>query len=153
MEGGGQNKGVDMKKIVLFAIIAAITTSANASDYYETTIRDCNPAAMRAALDKASYDRRAVITVVSCNNGGAYYYDAKDNRDAIVTVESGRNVSVTPRRVVGRRVCADCTAPIERVVSRRHYVEETIQRYQPVVQYVPAGTYTRTRRVCSTCDM
>ncbi len=139
-----------MKKVTLVAIIAALTSgAANASDYYETTIRDCNPAAMRAALDKASFEERAVITVVTCNNGNSRYYDSKDSRDD-VAVRTGSAADIRSRRVVG---CTGCAAPMERVVARRHYVEETVQRYEPVVQYVPSGTYTRTRRVCSECDM
>ena len=143
-----------MKKVTLFAIIAALTgAAANASDYYETTIRDCNPAAMRAALDKASFEERAVITVVTCNNGASRFYDAKDAHSEPLAEYSADNSA--SRDVAAPRAarCADCSAPVERVVARRHYVEETVQRYEPVVQYVPAGTYKRTRRVCSECDM
>lgn len=124
-----------MKKIFLFSVLSVFCASiALASDmlpaggYYETTTQNCDKAAMRETLDRATADRRAVITVVKCAPRVAPVMEIAD-------------------------ACIDCAAPVERVIDRRVYVEETIQQYRPVVHYVPAGTYTRTHRVCNECDM
>ena len=125
-----------MKKIFLASILSVFCASvAMASDmlpaggYYETRTQNCDMAAMQETLDRATADRRAVITVVKCAP-----------RTAAPVVEMDN-------------ACMDCGAPIERVVERRVYVEETVQQYRPVVHYVPTGTYTRTRHICNECDM
>lgn len=127
-----------MKKIFLFSVLSVFCASvALASDmlpaggYYETSTQNCDMTAMHDVLDNATASRRAVITVVKC---------------------APRVVAPAPV-VEFADACIDCAAPVERVTSRRVYVEETIQQYRPVVHYVPAGTYTRTRRVCNECDM
>lgn len=120
-------------KIFMFAMCVLAPVCAMASDmlpaggYYETRSADCDMAAMRRTLDNATADRRAVITVVKC--------------------------APRPAPVVRVDACIDCAPVVERVIDRRVYVEETVQRYAPVVHYVPAGEFTRTRRVCNECDM
>lgn len=120
-------------KIFMFAMIAMAPVAAMASDmrpsggYYETRTSDCDMAAMQRTLDNATADRRAVITVVKC--------------------------APRPAPVARAHACIDCAPMVERVVERRVYVEETVQQYRPVVSYVPAGQFTRTRRVCDECGM
>lgn len=53
-----------MKKLV-FALIAMATVPAMA-DYYRTRTNNCDPAAMRAVLERAAREHRAVITEVNC---------------------------------------------------------------------------------------
>ena len=53
-----------MKKII-FALMAMITVPAMA-DYYKVNTNNCNPAAMRATLERAAREHRAVITEVNC---------------------------------------------------------------------------------------
>ncbi|MBD5391519.1 hypothetical protein HDR66_01790 [bacterium] len=137
-----------MKRYILLSGLCVLTLSpAVASDmppsggYYEASVRDCNPTSMRRTLDSLTHSQRAVITVVKCKEAApvapvhTQYYDAY--------------VTEMPR--APRATCADCMAPVERVVDRQYYVTETVQRYAPVVTYVPDGQYTRTRRVCDTC--
>ena len=133
-----------MKKIFLVSVISIFCAGvALASDmlpaggYYETHSENCDVAAMRETLDRATADRRAVITVVKCpprfaSAGQADYqaeYAASDTAAG----------------------CGD--AEVEQVVARRVYVEETVQKYRPIVHYIPAGTYTRTHIVCGECDI
>lgn len=119
-------------KILMFMVMAVSPVVSMASDmlpaggYYETFVSDCDATTMQRTLDNATADRRAVITVVKC---------------------------AQPAPVVHADVCIDCAPIVERVVDRRVYVEETVQRYAPIVTYVPAGEYVRTRRVCNGCDM
>lgn len=124
-----------MKKAILLSGLCVLTLSpAVASDmppsggYYEVSVRDCNPASMRRTLDSLTHSRRAVITVVKCAETPA------------------------PAPVI-HADCVDCLAPVERVIDRQYYVTETVQRYAPVVTYVPSDEYTRTRRVCDTCGL
>lgn len=132
-----------MKKIFLVSVISIFCAGvALASDmlpaggYYETESTDCDMNAMRTELDRATAARRAVITVVRC-----------------MPRATVQDVSYDAEYAEFDDVCMDCAAPIERVVDRRVYVEETVQQYRPVLHYVPAGTYSRTRRVCSECDI
>ena len=53
-----------MKKLV-FALIAMATVPAMA-DYYRVRTNNCDPAAMRATLERAAREHRAVITEVNC---------------------------------------------------------------------------------------
>lgn len=126
-----------MKKIFLVSMISVFSASvAMASDmlpaggYYETESHNCDMAAMQETLDNATAEHRAVITVVKCAP-----------RPVVVPV------------IELEDVCIDCAAPVEQVIDRRVYVEETVQQYRPVMHYVPSGTFTRTRRVCNECNM
>jgi len=146
MGRGNATKGKnDMKKVFLFSAISIFCMgAAMASDmlpaggYYETRAENCDMDAMRAQLDRATAERRAVITVVKC---------APARRPAAAHVSDEMNV------VELGGACAGCVAPVERVIDRRVYVEETVQQYRPVVRYVPAGTYTRTRPAYNECNM
>lgn len=136
-----------MKKIFLVSVISVFCAGvALASDmlpaggYYETESADCDMNAMRAELDRATAARRAVITVVRCAPRAAAL-------DAVWDASYGAEYEVFDDG------CTDCTAPIERVIDRRVYVEETVQQYRPVLHYVPAGTYSRTRQICNECEM
>lgn len=53
-----------MKKLV-FALVAMATVPAMA-DYYRVRTNNCDPAAMRATLERAAHEHRAVITEVNC---------------------------------------------------------------------------------------
>ena len=53
-----------MKKLV-FALVAMATVPAMA-DYYRVRTNNCDPAAMRATLERAAREHRAVITEVNC---------------------------------------------------------------------------------------
>ncbi len=53
-----------MKKLV-FALVAMATVPAIA-DYYRVRTNNCDPAAMRATLERAAREHRAVITEVNC---------------------------------------------------------------------------------------
>lgn len=138
-----------MKKLFLVSILSVFCVSvAAASDmlpaggYYETRTDNCDMVAMHDTLDRATADRRAVITVVKCAPWAT----------APHAVAASRAYAPAPVAEYGA-VCTNCAAPIEVVTDRRVYVEETVQTYAPVVHYVPAGTYTRTRRACNACDM
>lgn len=134
-------------KVLGFMFMMFVPVMAMASDmrpaggYYETRSANCDMTAMRRTLDRATADRRAVITVVKC-----------DPRQDVARNDNGYAGNMEFAAFSGN-ACTECAAPVERVVSRRTYVEETVQQYRPVVAYVPTGTYTRTRRVCNECDM
>lgn len=121
-----------MKKIVFMSMfIALASVSAFASDnYYKTSINTCDEGEMRAALDKATSEKRAVITIVECENG-------------VVTTRVMKNEEKPGC------CCNTCGAPKEEVVKREYFVRETVQKYKPVVKYVPDGTYTRVKPVCN----
>lgn len=53
-----------MKKLV-FALIAMASVPAVA-DYYRVRTNNCDPAAMRATLERVAREHRAVITEVNC---------------------------------------------------------------------------------------
>lgn len=141
-----------MKKIFLASIFSIFCAGAAAASdmlpaggYYETRAQNCDMRAMRAQLDQATADRRAVITVVKCN--GASDAAASENSDTVLRDDNMH------AGTCGCTSYGGCGGTIERVVGRRIYVEETVQRYEPVVHYVPAGQYTVRRRVCNNCDM
>lgn len=99
------------------------------ADVYRESVDTCDEAEMRAALDRATSDNRAVITIVECDNG----------------VVRTKTKSVAP---VKANTC-DLGCPEKQAVVRREYfVRETVQTYKPVVKYVPSGTYTRVKPVC-----
>lgn len=141
--GESRSKGVDMKKAMLLSLfVAMFSGSAIASDYYEVSTHDCRHASMRAALDRATADRRAVVTVVKCEKSSL----RGNEITARATAES--SAPKITHCGCGHRY----GRPVEEVVSRQYFVRETVQKYRPVVKYVPDGTYTRTRPVCGDID-
>lgn len=118
-----------MKKFVLFSLIASLFGAAAVADVYRENVYSCDESEMRAALDRATADKRAVITIVECDNG------------IVRTVKQPAPKMVKAYNTYG------CSCEQE-VVKREYFVRETVQTYKPVVQYVPAGTYTRVKPVC-----
>ena len=118
-----------MKKIVMFSLIAGLFSNVALSDAYIEKVNNCDESEMRAALDRATADKRAVITVVECDNG---------------IVRTVKKSAPTPTYNTCGCGCAEKSA----VVKREYFVRETVQTYKPVVQYVPADTYTRVKPVC-----
>lgn len=129
-----------MKKFVLFSLIASLVSTVAVADVYRESINTCDEAEMRAALDRATRENRAVITIVECDNG------------VVRTTTQPRPMPVQPAPVAVRPAnncgCIDCGTQ-EEVVKREYFVRETVQQYRPVVQYVPAGTYTRVKPTCT----
>ena len=126
-----QAKGKIMKKFVLVGILAAVFTNIASADIYREKVNNCDEAEMRAALDRATYDKRAVITIVECENGVV------------------RSIS-KPKKVAKEYSDCGCGCNTkEEVVKREYFVRETVQKYKPVVKYVPAGTYTRVKPACN----
>ena len=127
-----------MRKFVLFSLIASLFSTVAVADIYRESINTCDEAEMRAALDRATRDNRAVITIVECDNG---------------VVRTTTHPQPQPRKVAARPVCETCgcidCGTQEEVVKREYFVRETVQQYKPVVQYVPAGTYTRVKPTCT----
>lgn len=107
-----------------------------AGGYYETTSYSCDRAAMQNMLDAATADRRAVITVVKCDPQSSSNNNANNMR-----IYADRNM------VSDISGCIDCLGPVEKVIDRRVYVEETIQQYEPVIKYFPTDTYVRKYRI------
>lgn len=131
-----------MKKSVLLSLVTALCAgTAFASDYYQIRTNDCRMESMQRMLDRATAQRRAVITVVQCDKSAA------NENDVVV-----RTVQSYDAPVVRSDDCATCVRPVERVVNRQYFVRETVQQYRPVVKYVPDGTYTRVRAVCGDFD-
>ena len=118
-----------MKKFVLFSLIASLFGTAAVADVYRENVYSCDESEMRAVLDRATADKRAVITIVECDNG------------IVRTVKQPAPKMVKAYNTYG------CGYEQE-VVKREYFVRETVQTYKPVVQYVPAGTYTRVKSVC-----
>lgn len=130
-----------MKKFVLFSLIASLFSTVAVADMYRESVNNCDEAEMRAALDRATRDNRAVITIVECDNG------------VVRTTSQPRPVVAQPAPVMARPACPACgcmdCGTQEEVVKREYFVRETVQQYRPVVQYVPAGTYTRVKPTCT----
>lgn len=126
-----------MKKFVLLSLIASMISTVAMADMYRETVDDCDAAEMRAALDRATRENRAVITIVECENGVV--------RTTTRPEPARRPVTRAVRETCG---CVDCGVQ-EEVVKREYFVRETVQQYKPVVQYVPAGTYTRVKPACN----
>ena len=57
-----------MKKFVLL-LVAALFSNFAVADVYVENVNDCDEMEMRAALDRATREHRAVITIVECDNG------------------------------------------------------------------------------------
>jgi len=105
------------------------------ADYYKTSVNNCDGSNMRAALDQATAEGRAVITVVECENV---------NTGATVSAaNSWENNSYTYATEYAYE-----QPTVDVVVKREYFVRETVQQYKPVVVYVPAGTYSRVRKTC-----
>ena len=128
-----QTKGFNMKKFVLLSLVAALFASVANADVYRESVNDCDEMEMRAALDRASATNRAVITIVECDNG------------VVRTIEKPAPRAAKPACTAA---CCGCEQK-EEVVKREYFVRETVQQYKPVVQYVPAGTYTRVKPTCT----
>ena len=123
-----------MKKFVLLSLVAALFSTVANADVYRESIDTCDEGEMRAALDRATQDKRAVITIVECDKG-------------IIRTTTKPAYTVKPVEVCD---CDCCDCEKEEVVKREYFVRETVQQYKPVVQYVPAGTYTRVKPTCTT---
>lgn len=128
-----------MKKFVL--LVAILISNVALADGFVTTVDSCDSAQMRAALDRATVENRAIITVVEC----------EDNNSVETTTQTqtetwNNNYVYVP----AYDTCGYCNEPIESVVRRDYFVRETVQQYRPVVRYVPSGAYTRVRRVRNT---
>ena len=121
-----------MKKILALSILGVLAATAANADYFEFRTDNCDMNAMRAELNRAVADKRAVITKVVCE-------------DSTVEVEP---VVMAEPEIVEPVVGTACGEPFERVVNREYFVRETVQQYKPVVHYEPAGTYTTTHAVC-----
>ena len=117
-----------MKKFVL--LVAILISNVAFADYYKTTVNSCDGEKMRAALDRATAEHRAVITIIECDNG------------IVRTIEKPA-YDVKPVKTCG----CGCETKQE-VVKREYFVRETVQTYKPDVTYVPAGTYTRVKPAC-----
>lgn len=121
-----------MKKFVLFSLIAGLFSTVAIADVYQEKINTCDEAEMRAALDRATKEKRAVITIVECDNG-------------IVRTRTQAKPVVAKKSY---NTCGCGCAKKEEVVKREYFVRETVQQYEPVVQYVPTTTYTRVKPAC-----
>jgi len=123
-----------MKKFILFSLVASMFSTVAIADMYRESVNDCDPGEMRAALDRATSNNRAVITIVECDNGVV-------------------RTTTKPRKMAVKPACDDCGCidcrPQEEVIKREYFVRETVQQYKPVVQYVPSGTYTRVKPTCN----
>ena len=129
-----KQKGFNMKKFVLLSLFAVLFGSVANADVYRESVNDCDEMEMRAALDRASVANRAVITIVECDNG------------VVRTIEKP-----VPRATKTYSAPSTCCGyqQKEEVVKREYFVRETVQQYKPVVQYIPAGTYTRVKPTCT----
>ena len=127
----GKQKGFVMKKFVLAALSIALFSTVASADIYREKINTCDEHEMRAALDRATNDKRAVITIVECDNGVVKTFSKP--RKPVVKEDNS---------------CCGCGEK-ESVVKREYFVRETVQKYKPVVTYVPDGTYTRVKPTCN----
>lgn len=113
----------------------------------------------------ASILATTVFAGANASDGGVYIetsnvYSGTAKYTRAVTTTTTTTSEAAPRRViVGRRPCpcnqATVAAPAPVAVKTHSEVIDHYQVYQPVVEYVPAGTYTR-RHVVSNirpCDM
>ena len=121
-----------LRKIGLVSLcMMMVSAVASASDYYKETTNNCDEHEMRAALDKATYEQRSVITIIECDNG-------------VVKTKTQPVSKAKP----ACDTCG-CGETKEEVVKREYFVRETVQQYKPVVKYVPTGTYTRVKPTCN----
>ena len=109
-------------------------SSVAIADVYREEIDTCDAAEMRAALDRATQDNRAVITIVECDNG------------VVRTVT--KSAAPAKKAVRVNNSCDLGCGDVQAVVKREYFVRETVQTYKPVVTYVPSGTDTRVKPAC-----
>ena len=121
-----------MKKFVLLSLIASMFSTIAVADVYRESLNTCDEYEMRAALDRAAATKRAVITIVECDNG------------IVRTIEKP-----APKALKPYNTCGCSCDKYEEVVKREYFVRETVQQYEPVVQYVPTTTYTRVKPACN----
>jgi len=120
-----------MKKILALSIVGIMAAASANADYFEFRTNNCDMNAMRAELNRAVAEHRAVITKVICEE------------------------TIAEPVVISEPVVEEpCGEPFEEVVKREYFVRETVQQYKPVVHYEPAGSYTTMRPVCGDfgCD-
>lgn len=122
-----------MKKLFLLSLVASMFSTVAMADVYRESVNDCDEAEMRAALDRATADNRAVITIVECDNG---------------VVRTSTKAAVPVKKRVRANTCDLGCGERQEVVKREYFVRETVQTYKPVVTYVPSGTYTRVKPAC-----
>lgn len=130
-----KRKGFDMKKFILLSLVASLFSSVAMADMYRESVNSCDEGEMRAALDRATKNGRAVITIVECDNGIVRTTTKSAPMQRVQTYSGGCDLGCGTQ---------------EEVVKREYFVRETVQQYKPVVQYVPAGTYTRVKPTCTT---
>ena len=130
-----KRKGFDMKKFILLSLVASLFSTVAMADMYRESVDSCDEGEMRAALDRATRNGRAVITIVECDNG---------------VVRTTTKSAPTARVQTYSNACDFGCGTQEQVVKREYFVRETVQQYKPVVHYVPAGTYTRVKPTCTT---
>ena len=126
-----------MKK--LFIVFALLFSNFAFADAYVATVSNCDDAQMRAALDNAAAEHRAVITVIEC--------DRSVDNSAMISSQAR-----TWNRANAYRPCHNHMKPVTAVVRREYFVRETVQEYKPVIKYVPTNTYVRVRPACNECD-
>ncbi len=126
-----QKKVFNMKKFVLLSLVASLFSTVAVADIYRESVNTCDEHEMRAALDRAAAEKRAVITIVECDNGVV------------------RTMEKPVYNVKSVKPCGCGCDKKEEVVKREYFVRETVQQYEPVVQYVPTTTYTRVKPACN----
>ena len=134
-----------MKKFVLLSFAAALISNVAMADYYRTKVSNCDDDSMRAALDRATTENRAVITIVECEDENAVKTAVQTRAQTFD--DSYVDSNNTCNTCNSCNTCGCCNPQVEAVVKRDYFVRETVQQYRPVVKYVPAGTYTRVKRV------
>ena len=53
-----------MKRFILFSLVVSMFTTVAMADMYRESVDTCDEAEMRAALDRATSEHRAVVTIV-----------------------------------------------------------------------------------------
>jgi hypothetical protein len=117
-----------MKKIFALSIVGIMASVAANAEYIELHTSNCDLNSMRAELNRAVADHRAVITKIVCDM-------------PVVTEEPMNSEFIADEE--------SCGESFERIVNREYFVRETVQQYEPVVQYVPTTTYTRVKPACN----
>jgi len=142
-----KRKGFNMKKFVLLSFVAALFSNVAIADVYVENVNDCDEMEMRAALDDATVEQRAVITIVECDN------DVDVETTTVVAPRYTRNWDDSYVNRYIRHTCENQPKPVRAVVSREYFVRETVQEYKPVIKYVPSHTYVRVRPACNECGL